>query len=499
MTLMTSPTVVGIDLPQLGAQRPRICHVPESSSSTGDEAIDLAAQAGLFLDDWQQFVLRKALGERPDGKWAAQTVGLVVGRQNGKGSILEARELAGLFLLDEQLILHTAHLQKTATQHFNRLKNLIRKTPHLNRRVAKMPEGKGSEAIHLKSGQTIFFATRSGGGGRGLTSDLIVFDEAMYLSDQDVNAIVPSLAARSMDANIQLWYTGSAVDQLDSSQDGVPFAKIREAGSAHHRNTAFFEWSLEFDEPGKVPDATLADPESQRVTNPGYNKRISPAWVEHERAVIMSRRGFAVERLGVGDWPDTTEDAGRVISRDAWIACAERDETQRIVKNHAYAVDVNPDRTWGSIAVAGQREDSLWQFAVADRRRRTDWIVTRCVELDCDTPGEFAILGGSPAANLIPELEDAGLHVLELSGADYGVACSDFFDVIDERDARYPFPQQDLDDALSGARKGAQQEKAWTWSRKASTSADISPLVACTLALWDARTQRASEPLVAFR
>ena len=74
--------------------------------------------AGLFLDDWQQFVLRHALGERADGKWAAQTVGLTVGRQNGKGSILEARELAGLFLLGEQLIIHTAHLQKTATQHF---------------------------------------------------------------------------------------------------------------------------------------------------------------------------------------------------------------------------------------------------------------------------------------------------------------------------------------------------------------------------------------------
>jgi hypothetical protein len=35
-------------------------------------------------------------------------VGLVVPRQNGKGTILEARELAGLFLFGES-ILHTSH------------------------------------------------------------------------------------------------------------------------------------------------------------------------------------------------------------------------------------------------------------------------------------------------------------------------------------------------------------------------------------------------------
>jgi hypothetical protein len=42
-------------------------------------------------------VLERALGVREDGKWAAFEVGLDVSRQNGKGGILEARELAGLF------------------------------------------------------------------------------------------------------------------------------------------------------------------------------------------------------------------------------------------------------------------------------------------------------------------------------------------------------------------------------------------------------------------
>lgn len=92
-----------------GLQTPPIESLPEFTSSAGDDAIELAQLAGLELDPWQQYVLRNSLGERPDGRWAAFEVGLIVPRQNGKGSIIEARELAGLFLLGEGLILHTAH------------------------------------------------------------------------------------------------------------------------------------------------------------------------------------------------------------------------------------------------------------------------------------------------------------------------------------------------------------------------------------------------------
>src|ERR1035438_568518 len=104
----------------LGQQRPRVENIPQYVSSSGQEAIDLAATAGLDLDPWQQYVLTHSLGERQNGKFAAFAVGLVVSRQNGKGSILEARELAGLFLLGERLIIHSAHQFDTSIEAFNR-------------------------------------------------------------------------------------------------------------------------------------------------------------------------------------------------------------------------------------------------------------------------------------------------------------------------------------------------------------------------------------------
>jgi hypothetical protein len=99
---------------RLGAQRPRVHSGPKFSTSAGAEAVELASELGLFLDPWQQWVLEQSLGERPDGRWAAFQVCLLCPRQNGKGSILEARELAGLFLFGEKKITHSAHEAKTA-------------------------------------------------------------------------------------------------------------------------------------------------------------------------------------------------------------------------------------------------------------------------------------------------------------------------------------------------------------------------------------------------
>lgn len=474
-----------------GWQQPRILHVPDYASSAGDEAIALSAMAGLDLDEWQQFVLRESLGEQSGGRWAAQTVGLVVGRQNGKGSILEARELFGLFILGEKLIVHTAHRQKIATNHFRRLKDLIKSTPRLDARVAGYPSGKGAEAIVLKDGRRIEFTTRQSGNARGLTADLIVYDEAMFLSESDRSSISPTMAARSMSGNIQSWYVGSAVDQEDLAQDGVPFAQVRESGIAEANGIAYFEWSAADGDPGRLSRDQMADETWWEASNPGLDIRISREWVEHERTVEMGPRGFAVERLGIGDWPDTSVDADRVISAAAWVALAEHDRENRIVsKPPVFAVDVNPEQTWGSVAVAGKRADGLAQGAVVKHERGTDWIVGLCKHLKAENSGcRFFVDKRATGSALIEAMKSAHLRLTEVSAEDYGRACMEFFAAVDQGRFRYPSPQEALDDAVAAARKGNLGD-AWKWSRRSSTDADISPLVALTLAYFGAARQK---------
>ncbi len=104
-----------------GAQNPRVGNWPRYVSSSGAEAVELAASAGLLLDPWQEAVLTHGLGEQADGRWASFKVSCWVPRQNGKGAIIEARELAGLFLFKERLILHSAHEYKTASEAYIRI------------------------------------------------------------------------------------------------------------------------------------------------------------------------------------------------------------------------------------------------------------------------------------------------------------------------------------------------------------------------------------------
>ena len=74
-------------------------------------------------------MLAGSLGVREDGQWQTREVGLNVPRQNGKGEILIARELFGLFELGERLVIHTAHEFKTSAEHFQRLEAVVRELP----------------------------------------------------------------------------------------------------------------------------------------------------------------------------------------------------------------------------------------------------------------------------------------------------------------------------------------------------------------------------------
>ena len=144
---------------------PRFRQVPDYQFSAGDDAVELAAAAGLFLDPWQKDAVRDLLAEKPglDGPvWNSFESALIVPRQNGKNAILEAIELAALFVFEEKLIIHTAHLFSTAVEAFIRIRSLIENNPDFDAKVARIRTGKGDEAIELKSGQRLRFMSRLG-------------------------------------------------------------------------------------------------------------------------------------------------------------------------------------------------------------------------------------------------------------------------------------------------------------------------------------------------
>lgn len=469
----------------LGAQRPRLWSAPSWASSAGDEAIALAEMAGLELDDWQQFVLRESLGERPDQKWAARTAVLICPRQNGKNAILEARELAGLFLFGEQIIVHSAHEQATASNQFKRVLALIEGTPKLRRRMARPIRGKGSEAIELKSGQVIYFKTRTGGGTRGWSIDCIVFDEAYNLPEDAISAMVPTRSARP---NTQTWYTSSAVDALKHPH-GTALTRQRQRGLDKKPNVAFFEWSAEGDDPAKVTEEQACDPVILAPANPGFNIRLLPESIEEEFGE-MGLREFAVERLGIGDWPDLDPDSAKTINPAKWKLCFTVND---LPSRSAYAVDVTPDRAFATVSAAGNHSEGPQGFEVVKHGRGTGWIVDFLV---ARAPDILVLDGGGPAASLIPELEKAGLEVTPISGKEYAQACGFLYDAIEDTAVLHGGGAE-LDTAVDVADTSPLGD-AFKWSRKDSTG-DITPLVAGTLAIWGLQTADTTDTVWAFR
>ena len=462
------------------ATMPRILYAPDYASSAGAEAVELAALAGLVLDPWEALVLEVALAEGTDGRWAAAEVGLCVPRQNGKNAVLEARELAALFLLDEQLVIHSAQQFKTAKEHFLRLLSLIESTPDFDRRVRRVVRAHGEEAIELRDGKRILFIARTKSAGRGFTAPLIVFDEAMFLHEAAMGALVPTMAAVR---NRQRWFAGSAVDQLVHA-DGIVFARVRDrALKGEDPRLAYFEWSVNADHPGELDDDELANEDNWRRANPGYGIRINAEAIGDELR-SLDRRTFAVERLGAGDWPDPDPDAATVISIDRWNMLV--DEESELADPVVFAFDVAPDRSSAAIAAAGRRPDGLFHGEVVEYRRGTGWVVPALAGLlERWQPVATMVDLSGPAGALAHRCEDAGVPLEPVDAPSHAKACGLLVDQV-ENDGLRHLGSGEVAAALKGATRRPLGD-AWAWSRKNST-VDICPLVAFTLALYGAET-----------
>ena len=217
---MKSPPGVLLD----GQAPPRVRHAPSVRANSWEDVSDLVASFGLVLDDWQEDVLRAAMGERSNGDWAARHIGVCAPRQQGKTMLIVARILAGLLLFGEEIIVVSAHRQDTAREVFFRLVQLIEDNPALEDRVDFIARSEMREYVRMKSGQEVRFKARSGTSGRGFSCDCLLLDEAQILGAAAWSAILPTMSARP---NPQVWLLGTPPQAGD---DGEVFSRFRETG-----------------------------------------------------------------------------------------------------------------------------------------------------------------------------------------------------------------------------------------------------------------------------
>lgn len=459
---------------------PLIRFEPEAADySLGVEAIELAKTCGLVLDEEQILVLSALLARRRDGRFAAFEVGMVQPRQNGKGGVIEARELAGIVLVpSDRFLIHSAHEYPTAQEAFLRMQILLETggIPILRVRTAH-----GEQGFDLPGGKRLRYRTRTKGGGRGFSGDFLALDEAMELPESALSALLPTLSARD---NPQVFLTGSAPDQ-NVQTNAVVLARLREramAGKA--KRLAFFEWSLPFEHPELVPAEVLGDPAQWAKVNTALGRRITEEHVASEFG-SMTARAFAIERLGVGDWPATDADSGGVIDLAKWNELEDQDS--EIHDPIVLSWDVSPDRH-GAIAAAGRNARGQGHLEIVDARQGTSWLPERLAGL-AEKSQPLAILCDErgPGAHLIEQvrelLEDRGFELTVVNAQENAQACAALVDAVEEQTFRHLG-----DERLTNAIRGASTRPlgdSFSWARR-SSSVNIAPLFAATLALWDA-------------
>lgn len=448
--------------------------VPPHTSTSGGEAADFAASIGITLDPEQRMALDAILAERADGRWAAFEAAVIASRQNLKTFLFQVVALSDLFLFGSELTVWTAHLFPTAVEAFRNIKIPLESYPHLSRRVRKVTEANGEEGIELIGGQRLLFKARSKSGGRGLTGDRVILDEAFALSPSEMGSLLPTLSARP---NPQVLY-GSSAGMLGSDV----LRRVRDRGRAgNDPSLAYLEWCAPVvacaddrcDHRPPFEGCALDDRDAWRKANPAMGRRISEEHIAAERRTLPPEE-FARERLG---WWEEPEDGLAGLPLELWQSRVHGARNQG--KPVAYGVDVTPDFSWScvtQVAVLGEQRI----VRVLRHERGTKWVAPFVAGLL--SPAVRAVVDMSGPASVIgADLAAMGVEPLATSGRDMAQACAGFLDGL-IRDTIRHTDQAELNDAVMGAARRPLGD-AWAWSRKAST-VDISPLVSATLAAW---------------
>lgn len=471
----------------VGSQIPAFSFHPPFFSSAGDDAIDLYHATGRVLDEYQQEFLRNGLGEDRDGRWTSFFNCLVVPRQNGKGAVIEARELAGVLLFKEKKVIHSSHRFDTSIDAFNKLEDLLRATPclleyvegyygdPLARDIKGFKASHGQESIRFTTGGVIEYRTRVNDGGRGYTVDgALILDEAFALSSRLMGDLVPTISAKTVTGNPQIWLFSSAGNSSSEVLRG--FRDRGRAGGDDAGRLNYMEFCANAED---IAEYGMNDPKVLAQANPALGSRISLDYLSEEFATMPSTE-FVRERLGVWDEPDTVDSAA--ISDEAWGSCLNASSTPND-ESLVFSVDVPPSRESATICVASKLEDGKVHIEVVEQGLGLSWVAIRLAQLLEAYPLARLVLdSGGAAGTLLPELKKHRVRPNLIGMRDYAQACGMFFDAVCSGDLVH-IGQWQLDEAVGASSVRPLGDSLWKWNRRKQI-VDISPLVAATIAFY---------------
>lgn len=452
----------------------------EHRRTLGGALEEVASVLGWGLFNWQRQVGDVALEVDPirNALWY-RTVGVSVARQNGKTLLVVCRIALELIRRPRRTVVYTAQDRNMARRQWEQHCDMLVARPAFAAEVR--PNGyvksNGRECLTLRNGSRYMIVTPNEGAGRSLTVDLAVIDEAYAQTSMAlIGALTPTMVTRP---SAQLWLCSNA-----GSAESLLFRHYTDIGRAAVDNpkarTCWLEWAPN-------DDAGLLDVDAWADANPALGLPGGPL-VDALETELLEVGEDVFRREHLNQWPEVG--AGTGLDVVAWAACSDPETTPD--GKIWFGLDITPERDAGCL-VAASGPDERTPVEVVEHSTNLEYLIFQAIDVAKRQKGTVVLDRGSPAGSWIPALERAGVTVHVIPGTELERACADFHDaVIYARMAHRSDPR--LSDAVLGATRRRRGE-GWTWDRRAG--ADITPLVAATLARWGVvSSKRIPKPVI---
>jgi Phage Terminase len=231
-------------------------------TSGGHEVIQFASELGVDLMPWQRWALIHGLEKLPGGRPRFRVVLILVGRQNGKTTILQVLALHRMVTGLAKMVLGTSTNMEYAREAWNVSVELaMEKLPHLIPGPRGIKRGALDTSLTFTNGARYKIASANRRGGRSLAVDLGIADEIREHGDWEAWAAMEG--ATTARRNSQIWCLSNAGDDrsvvLNFLQESAQ-ATIKTGEG--EQTLGLFEWSApedcEIDDESKWPMANPA-------------------------------------------------------------------------------------------------------------------------------------------------------------------------------------------------------------------------------------------------
>lgn len=428
---------------------------------------------------WQD-TAAKYLTARADDHWLYREVLALVGRQNGKTTLVKP------LILDRlkagRHVMHIAQVRELPRIMFEQLADALERDggalfPRRRGKIIWPRRGAGSESIVLSNGGSYRIAAAVSGSARGHSIDDLIIDELREMESFDViNSAKPT---QRFSRDPQTIYLSN-----EGTDKALVLDSLRLRARQGDERLAFLDWSA-------APERAVDDRDGWAEANPAighFDQVLRDLEADYVAALLGGNMaGFETEALCRR--VITMRDS--LVDMTAWHACIAEPVP---MSSPCLGVSLDPERHRASAAIAWLREDGVGLTVIADvsadtidtdalgqeLRKQAGALGVRRVAYDPLTDGELAKYFKKPTA---------------INGQAFANACSQFAGLVAAQSLRHHDAKQVGDDLTWTARK-LDHETGRFEAVRAQDDRPITAALAAIRAVWLASGLRLARPRV---